>query len=222
MLQKTTIRFLKDLSANNNREWFASQRAAYENAKNDFDQFTGKLIEALSAVNPELKGLQPKDCTFRIYRDVRFSKNKDPYKTNMGVSIKEGGRKSPRCGFYFQADPSVKEGSFIAGGFWMPDAPLLRKIRQEIEYNSDEFFSVLRDRTFKKYFRDLEQDYTLKRLPKGFEAGHPAEDYLKMTSFIVSHNLTHAALTDKNLLKTCVHTYKAMLPFLRFLNRALD
>jgi len=221
MIKESTLKFLRDLKKNNNREWFAENRTRYEDAKKDFELFIEKLISALAKSDPYLKDLQPKDCVFRIYRDVRFSKNKDPYKTNFGASIKRGGRKSPYCGFYIQIEPQGEWGTFIAGGYWMPESALLKKIRQEIEYNHDEFIKIIENKNFKKHLTLLE-DHKLKKLPKGIPADHPAGEYLKYTSFIASQDIDTPQVKDAKIIKACVSAYTAMLPLLNFLNRVND
>jgi uncharacterized protein (TIGR02453 family) len=222
MLQNKTLQFLKDLKKNNNREWFAEHKDNYENAKADFELLIEHLISSLSKVDKRLESNTPKDCIFRIYRDVRFSKNKEPYKANFGASIKPGGKKSVACGFYLHIEPEGGWGSFVGGGYYMPEAALLRKIRQEIEYNHEEFIKLLKDKNFKKHFGTLEQEHTLTRVPKGFDPEHPAAEFLKYTSFIASEPLTAAQLKSKDFIKTCTASYQAMLPFLDFLNRVND
>lgn len=222
MLQNKTLGFLKDLKKNNHRDWFNEHRDAYELAKNDFENCISELIAALSKIDKRLEGNTPRDCIFRIYRDVRFSKNKEPYKANFGASVKIGGKKSASSGFYLHVEPEGGWGSFIAGGYWMPEAPLLKKIRQEIEYNHEEFLKILKDKNFKKHFGALESEHTLTRVPKGFDPDHPAAEFLKYTSFIASEPLTAAQLKSTDFIKTCSASYKAMLPFLDFLNRVND
>ncbi len=221
MLQNSTLRFLSDLRKNNNREWFAENKAKYDAANADFQAFVGTLLEQLQKIDPALEGLLPKDCVFRIYRDVRFSKNKDPYKCNFAASIKPGGRKSNNCGFYLHIEQGGDWGSFAAGGFWMPEAPVLKKIRQEIEYNYEEFEGILKNKTFKKLFGDLEEQ-GLKKAPKGYDPEHPGIEYIKRTSFIATHEIDKKDITSANLLKECVSSYKAMKPLVDFLNRSLD
>ena len=218
MLQNPTIKFLKDLKKNNNREWFDANRPVYDKAKADFDCFVEKLIAVLIKTDPRLAGLQVKDCIFRIYRDVRFSKNKDPYKTNFAASVNIGGKKSPNGGFYIHIEPEGGWGSFIGGGYWMPEAPTLKKLRQEVEFNHEEFFKILKDKNFKKHFKDLEV-HKLTRVPKGMDPEHPAAEYLKYTSFLVTEELMATDIKSPDLIKKCVSAYKAMLPFLDFLNR---
>src|SRR5688572_17454759 len=129
-MQNSTFRFLKNLRKNNNREWFETHRDEYDNARADFSTLIEKVIAACAIVDPSLSELQPKDCIFRIYRDVRFSADKTPYKTNFSAQLKSGGKKSGHFGIYLHIEPDGKEGSFLAGGCWMPEAPTLKAIRQ--------------------------------------------------------------------------------------------
>jgi uncharacterized protein (TIGR02453 family) len=220
MLKTSTLRFLTDLGKNNNRDWFDANRDKYEEAKNDFELFIEQLIQKLSKTTPSLAQQKAKDCTFRIYRDVRFSKNKDPYKNNFGASIKEGGKKSPKCGFYFHLEPT-NNASFLAGGFWMPEAPKLKLIRQEIEYNTDEFKLIINKKSFKNLYPEIEGD-KLKNAPKGVDPNHPDIELLKFNSYIVSQPISNKEITSKDFMKTCETAYKTMKPFLDFLNRAED
>jgi uncharacterized protein (TIGR02453 family) len=221
MIQPSTLRFLRDLAKNNTRDWFEQNRDRFENAKSDFDAFIAKLLKELSKIDPTLGGLEVKDCVFRIYRDVRFSKNKTPYKVNFSASIKSGGRKSNKCGFYIQVEPKGDWGSFLAGGYWMPEAPVLRLLRQEVEYNTDEFKKIIGNRNFKKWFNELE-DHKLKKAPKGVDPEHPDMELLKYTSFIATHALTDKEILSDDFLKICVNGYKSMKPLLDFLNRAVE
>ena len=120
MLQTSTLKFLKDLKKNNNKPWFEKHKSAYLEAKEDVEHFAEKVIEGLSKIDPDIAALQPKDCTFRIYRDVRFSRDKSPYKTNMGAYLSKGGKKSPLAGYYVHFEPGR---CFAAGGLWMPMPP---------------------------------------------------------------------------------------------------
>ncbi len=220
MLQLSTLKFLKDLHKNNNREWFETNRKRFEDAKSDFEQFLSVLIGELTKLNKNFAGLEPKDCAFRIYRDVRFSKDKTPYKCNFSASIKEGGKKSGRCGIYLHIEPDGEWGNMAAGGFWQPEAPLLKSIRQEIEYHTDEFKKIISNKEFKKWFGELENE-KLKNAPKGIEKDHPDVELFKYTSYIATHQIESKALLTKDLLKESLSTYKAMKPFLDFLNRSV-
>jgi len=217
MLQLSTLTFLKSLKKNNNREWFEKNRGKYELAKEDFENFVGELIKELAKSNSSLGSLKVKDCVFRIYRDVRFSKNKAPYKTNMGAYFVEGGKKSDKAGFYIQLEPG---NSFIAGGCWMPQAPQLKAIRQEIDYNLNDFEKVLDEKAFKKLFGEL-SDTRLKTTPKGYDSSNPAIDHLRQTSFIAQTPIEDQLFVSKSLVKKCGSVFTSMQPFLKFLNTAL-
>lgn len=221
MLQPSTIKFLKDLKKNNHREWFETNRKKYEEAKADFEGFVTKVLEELSKTDETIAHLKPKECVFRINRDVRFSKDKSPYKTNMAMYISKGGKKTSDAGYYFHCEPGA---AFIAGGVWMPMAPELKKIRQEIDYNFSKFQSILSDKKFKQTFGDLErtEGVVLTRPPKGYEEDNEAIDYLKLKSFIASTKITEEDLTSKDLVKKVVEHFKVMKPFINFLNHGLE
>ncbi len=213
-----TITFLKKLKSNNNKEWFEKNKNQYIEAKEEFEGFVGKLIKGASKfdkkISPDLKA---KDCTFRIYKDVRFSKNKTPYKNNFGASINPGGKKSLVAGYYLHVEPGA---AFLAGGVYMPDAPLLNAIRQEIDYNPDGLLKILKSTSFKRYFKGLDEEDKLKTAPKGFEKDHPQLELLKNKHFVVSYKLSDKALNDKKLESTILSGFKAMHPFLEYLREA--
>ncbi|MEO6329933.1 MAG: DUF2461 domain-containing protein, partial [Ginsengibacter sp.] len=144
MFQSSTILFLKTLAKNNNKIWFDEHRSNYLAAKSDYENFVSALIKKVGNFDLDIKELQPKECTFRINRDIRFSKDKTPYKTNMGASLNRGGKKSIYAGYYFHLEPGNK--SFAGGGLWMPVAPELKKVRQEVDYNFDEFTDILKNK----------------------------------------------------------------------------
>jgi uncharacterized protein (TIGR02453 family) len=221
MIQKSTIEFLKNLKLNNHKEWFDANRKVYEAAKADYLQLVSYVLKGLVANDDSLALLQPKDCTFRINRDVRFSKNKDPYKTNMGAGFSKGGKKMMLAGYYFHCEPGA---SFIAGGVWMPMAPELKKVRQEIDYCFDEFKEIVTNKTFVKTFGGLEhgEDVMLKRAPKGYEEDNPAIDYLKLKSFIVSTPISDADLNSPKLVQKIVGACAQMQPLVYFINRGIE
>jgi uncharacterized protein (TIGR02453 family) len=221
MLQHTSVQFLKDLSKNNNKEWFDKNRKQYEQAKSDFEGLTAEILKRLGETDETIAHLQPKDCLFRINRDVRFSKNKSPYKTNMGMSIARGGKKVHFPGYYFHFEPGA---SFAAGGLWMPMAPELKKLRQEIDYNWDEFKKIIQSEKFKTVFGDLEKsgETSLTRPPKGYDAAHPGIEYLKLKSFIASASVSDADIVSENLARKITATFEALRPLISFFNRALE
>lgn len=155
MLQSATLSFLKSLKKNNNKEWFDKNRSAYEAAKADMIELTNQVIHGFGKKEPGIASLAGKDCMFRISRDIRFSKNKDPYKVNMASSIIEGGKKSELAGYYFHIEPGGK--SFMGGGRYMVETDQLKKIRQEIDYSWKEFNSILRNKKFAALYSDLEK-----------------------------------------------------------------
>src|SRR3954462_7481143 len=146
MLQPETIAFLGKLAKNNNKPWFDKHREDYAAAKEDHEEMVTSILAALSATEAVFKEQKAKDCIFRIFRDVRFSKDKTPYKAHFGAFFSIGGRKFPGAGYYLHTEPGK---SFIGGGLWQPEAPLLKAVRQEIDYNYDDFRKIIENKTFK-------------------------------------------------------------------------
>jgi uncharacterized protein (TIGR02453 family) len=221
MLQPASIQFLKDLRKNNNKEWFDNNRKQYEQAKSDFERLTADVLERLGKTDETVAHLQPKDCLFRINRDVRFSKDKSPYKTNMGMAIARGGKKVNFPGYYFHFEPGA---SFAGGGLWMPMAPELKKVRQEIDYNWEEFKKILESEKFKTVLGDLQKsgETSLSRPPKGYHADHPGIEYLKLKSFIASASFSDADIVSGDLARKVTLTFQALRPLIDFCNRALS
>ncbi len=217
MIQKSTFNFLKALKRNNNRDWFAKNKHLYEDAKKDFEIFVDELIHRIIDFDPTVIGLQAKDCTFRIYKDVRFSKDKTPYKTNMGASINEGGRKMPIPGYYFHLEPN---GCFLAGGLYMPAPDKLLAVREKIESGKGDFRKIVTANEFKKYFNELWED-KLKTAPKGFPKDHPDIEYLKYKSFTAFHNIGDDIVLSPQIFNYSVKVFKAMKPFLDYLSEAV-
>ena len=222
MLQSSTLQFLKSLAKNNNKVWFDAHRGEYLTAKTDFENFVATLIKRTAQFDPDIQDLQVKDCVFRINRDIRFSKDKTPYKKNLAASLDRGGKKSIYAGYYFHAEPGNK--SFIAGGIWMPMASELKKIRQEIDYSFEEIKSILENKAFVREFKELEKtpDVKLSNLPRGYDKKNPAAEYLKFKSLIVSRTLTDDELTNNKLTEKAVKSFKVLMPLIKFINKALE
>ena len=223
MIHTATLVFLKELKENNHKEWFDANRKRYELAKEDYQGFLTSLLVSLSEkADPSLSHVSAKDCMFRINRDVRFSKDKSPYKTNFGASIGKGGKKSPLAGYYLHCEPGDK--SFIAGGVWMPMAPDLQKIRQEVDYNLPEFQAIVESAKFKAAFGalDISESGTLSRPPKGYDENNPALPYLKLKSFIASQPISDKLLTSTSLIGTVTDAVAGLRPLVNFANRAIE
>jgi len=213
------LKFLQSLSKNNNRVWFEKNRTTYLQAKDDFDQFLEMVLEELIKFEDGLAGLNPKKLAFRIYRDVRFSKDKRPYKGNMGAGFSPGGKMIQEPGYYLHIEPGNK--SLLAGGLYMPDANNLAKIRQEIDYNTERILKILNDRKFKKLFPSLGDFDKLKTAPKGYVKDHPHIELLKHKSFIVSHPFSDKEVKDKKFAKHVAATAKIIKPLNDFLKDAI-
>jgi uncharacterized protein (TIGR02453 family) len=214
---KALIKFLEQLGKNNNKEWFDAHKKEYETLRKDWIQFVSELIPAFGAFDPTLLHLEPKDCLFRINRDVRFSKDKSPYKTNFGSSLNAGGKKAEFFGYYLHIEP---KGCFMAGGAYGPSPASLAAIRQEIDYNAKEFHSIVTHKSFIKHFGSLTGE-TLVRPPKGYEVDNPSIGYLKHKSFLAQRSLSMEEVTSTKLIAQLVQTGQAMKPLIDFLNRAV-
>ena len=219
MLQPDTVRFIERLSENNNKPWFDAHRDEYVAAKADFERFVELLMRQLVEIEPALSEQKAKDSIFRIFRDVRFSKDKTPYKGHFGVYLSKGGRKYSGAGYYLHIEPGGK--SFIGGGLWMPEPSLLKAVRQEIDYNFEEFENIINEKNFRKLFSNIEGE-RLKTLPQGYGAENRAIEYLKMKSFTAGQNLEDKELTSRGFRKKAVDVFTIMKPFVDFLNRPMD
>ena len=219
MIKKETVDFLKRLKKNNSKEWFDNNRTKYLAAKENYLDFVTEILHTLKSIDPTLQDIQPKNCVFRINRDVRFSSNKNPYKTNFGASFSKGGKKIACAGYYFHLEPGA---CFIGGGYWMPMADDLNKIRQEIDYSFDEFKNIIQQKAFKNAFVTLDNKEKLIRPPKGYEKDNPALEYLKLKNFIVMTSIEDNELLEKDLIPKVISHFKIMKPLVDFLNRAID
>ncbi len=218
-LQKS-LAFLKRLKNNNNREWFDSHKNDFIEAKLEFEEFVQKLIQSIVKFDKEVSpDLLAKDCVFRIYKDVRFSKDKTPYKTNFGASINPGGKKSLKAGYYFHLQP---DNIFIAGGNYMPMPDQLQAIRQEIDYNGDKLEKILKSKNYSAYFNGLDEEDKLKTVPKGYDKEHKQIELLKLKSFIAYKEIEVKTIGSKDFLTYLVNGYKAMMPLNQFLREASD
>lgn len=215
---KKLISFLESLNANNNKEWFEKNRSVYDSLKLEWVAYIDNLIHDLILIDPSIGDLEAKKCIFRINKDVRFSKDKLPYKTNFGAILNRGGKKEMTSGYYIHVDP--KE-IFIAGGAYQPSPDFLSSIRQEIDYNFEEFHEIVNNKSLKQMFGGLGGEKLL-RPPKGYLEGNLAIDYLKHKSFVLVHNFTKEELFSKAFSQNVLKGYKEMKPLNDFLNRCLE
>jgi uncharacterized protein (TIGR02453 family) len=215
-----TLKFLKSLSKNNNREWFEKNKPKYLIAKTEFENFVAELFSELSNFDHTLVGLDPKKLIFRIYRDVRFSKDKKPYKNNFGAAFSAKGKGMGVPGYYLHIEPGNK--SFIAGGLFQPMPDVLQKVRQEIDYNCDNLKAIMQNKKFKKLYGDFWDEDKLKRSPKGYPDDHPYIEWLKLKSFIVTTEIKDTELSAKSLKKSLAATFKITKPLNDFLAEALN
>ncbi len=222
MIELSTIDFLIRLKKNNNKPWFEQNRAKYISAKNNFEEFVKEVISLVSTFDDDMKLLEAKNCTFRINRDVRFSKDKTPYKSNMGAYFNKGGKKSIFGGYYFHLEPGDK--SFVGGGVWMPAPQELQKIRQEIDYCFPEFKKIINGKVFTGQYTGLEMNKNdmLVNVPKGYDKNNPAAGFLKLKSFVVTKNIPDTHLNLPSLPKEISQAFKALMPLVRFMNSALE
>jgi uncharacterized protein (TIGR02453 family) len=218
MDHKVTLKFLKDIAKNNNRNWFEKNKPRYLEVKNGFDDFLEELHGLLVKFDGSLANINPRKLAFRIYRDVRFSKDKRPYKVNMGAGFSSKGKMEQEPGYYMHIEPGK---SFIAGGLYMPDPANLAKVRQEIDYNPDRFLKILNDKKFKKLFKGLDDWDRLKTAPKGYAKDHPHIEILKNKSFTVSHPFKDEEVTSKSFSKRVAEAAKVLKPFNDFLAEAI-
>lgn len=219
MLNQNTLQFLRDLSKNNNRDWFHENNERYQIAKKEFEQFINIVIMEISQFDPSIKNVKPKDCIFRINRDIRFSNDKSPYKTNMGGYIVPGGRNAGNAGYYIHIEP---ENCFLAGGIYMPPTDRLKAVRTEIYENADQFKEIIYNKEFVKQFGDLSVEDKLKQPPKGFPKDFADIDLLKYKHYSVLKAVSEKTVTSKSYLKETVETFRVMFPFILFINEAIN
>ena len=218
-MKRTILSFLEQLQENSNREWFQVNKSLYDEAKREFEVFIDSLIPGIAKFDDTVKQMTAKDCIFRIFRDVRFAKDKSPYKTNFGAFIAKGGRKNHGPGYYFHMQPGE---CFLSGGVWMPEPEVTKKIRQEIYYNIDEFKKILNSKMFLKYFSGIDDWDRQKTAPKEYPKDFPDIELLKNRSFTVSHKLDEKILLSDKLFDYTIGVYRIMQPYNAFLARAVE
>ena len=218
MISKESLQFLSDLKKNNNRDWFLANKKRYEVYKKEYYDLAQQFLDALKSKDETLDSLEVKNCVFRVNRDIRFSKDKSPYKTHMGLWFSPGKKNANRAGYYIHIEPGA---SFMAGGFYQPDATELRRLRKEIAFFHDELEDILKEKKFKAVFENLGRGNALKTAPKGYEKDHPAIELLQLKSFEASAKLADKALLEKDFVQQTADQLLLLQPLTVFLNRAL-
>jgi uncharacterized protein (TIGR02453 family) len=213
MIEESTF-FLNELSENNSREWFNDNRKVYEQSKANFSEFIEELIVEVQKLDPFITDVNAKNSLFRIFKDVRFSKNKEPYKTHFGGAMGKGGRKSEYPSYYLHLKPGGE--TFIGGGIYHPQPSILKAIREEIAFNTQSFETIIHSEDFVKTFKELEGD-KLVRPPKGFDKELPGIEHLKRKDFLMLHKVSDAKATQKNFKQYCANTFAKMVPLNTFL-----
>lgn len=216
---QSILSFLSELAINNNKSWFDTNRTKYEQAKDELIYIVKEVIRIAALTDYSLSNLQPKDCIFRINRDIRFSNDKSPYKVNMAFALSGEGKKTKGALYYIHIQP---ERSFVAGGLYAPEKEVLSLVRQEIDYNLIEFENIINDPNFKKEFGGLSTDGKLRNVPKGYYEENPAIEYLKNKNFIASKKLDNSDLnSESTFIKSVNSAIIALYPFIIFLNQPL-
>jgi len=215
---KQIHKFLKGLAANNSKVWMDAHKPDYQTAKDNFIELVQDAINTTAKFDSEIADEEAKKCIFRLNRDVRFSNNKDPYKTNFGGSICKGGRKTGNPGYYIHIMPG---NNFAGGGLYHPEPESLKKIRQEIDYNAPEMVKIINSADFKKHFSEPYDD-KVKTAPKGYPKDHPHIDLLRYRSFIYMQQFTDKETQSQEFPKMIRETFKTMKPYLDFLRKGLD
>jgi len=218
-MDRLILDFLKDLKENNNREWFQANKTRYEKARIIFEAFVDELIPLIRQFDTSIDLITAKDCAFRIYRDVRFSNDKSPYKPNMGAYIARGGKNSTMAGYYVHIEPG---SSFLAGGMYVPPPEILRKIREAIYYRPEDFKKIIDDKNFTRYYGGFGDEDKLKKPPKGFSADFPYIDLLKYKSYAVMHSVSDKLIMDNDFINYSQGAFRALHPLNSFFNSHFD
>jgi len=222
MINTNTLKFLKDLKLNNSKEWLDNNKKSYENAKNDILALTSELITAISELDKNISNayLDPKKCITRLNRDLRFAKNKIPYKTDYYIVLNKNGKNSPSAFYYLHIEP---DNCFVGGGVYNPQLDQLKKIRQEIDYAFDEWTTIINDKKFKKAFPSgINNSGVLSRTPKDFDEASKANEFLRMKGFYTMKKLTDKELVTTDTFDKINSYFKTTKPLVDFLNRAIE
>jgi uncharacterized protein (TIGR02453 family) len=215
-IKKSTLDFLTSIKCNNNRDWFVANRPMYLEAKENFESFVQEIINNLIVIEPIMKGLEVNSCVYRLNRDIRFSKDKSPYKSHMGAFIVRGGKKNGDkfAGYYFHIEPGK---SILAGGAYMPPSPWLSAIREKISEEPDKLIKIINSKDFIKYFGKIDGE-KLKKAPKDYPSDHPHIELLKFKSYLVVNEVSDKMVLSNEFFDLVLDVFKAMKPLNDYLN----
>ncbi len=214
-----TLDFLSDLAMHNNKAWMDENKKRYQNARQQVVELVEEILQKVTIFASELSDVDPKKTLFRINRDIRFSKNKDPYKTNFGASIVEGGRKSSNPGFYLHLMPG---NNFVGGGIYQPSSDILSNVRQEIDYNGKELITIIRNNKFKDTYSKPYEEDRLKTAPRGYPKDHEYIELLQLKHYVFMRKATDDEVLSKDFVDQVVENFKTLHPFNQFLSCAMD
>ena len=214
---KQVLRYLHSLSLHNDRTWFEAHKADYLKAKGTVAALAERLIAGIRSFDDSIGPLSVSDCTYRIYRDVRFSKDKSPYKTHMGIFVNRGGKKSGYSGYYFHIDGGGNH--LLAVGNYFTEPRVLKVLREDIELGGGDFRRILEGLA---PGLALETESALKKVPKGFPADSPDAEFFKLRNFCLVENLDDSFILSQNLADRLLAIFQTAKPFLNYVNRAID
>lgn len=219
IIHSHVFEFLSKLEQNNTREWFHNNRSLYEESLQSISEFTNELITKIASFDVSVLNETAKTSMFRIYRDLRFSLDKRPYKTHFGIYIVKGGKSSPFAGYYLHIQNNASE---VVGGVWSPEKDILAKVRQEIYYEPERFLNILHNKEFEKTFKGLSSFEKLKSLPRGYSSDFQYKELLKYKHYFVEKSFTNEEVLDNNFINTCLNTFKILYPFNQYFNTIIQ
>jgi uncharacterized protein (TIGR02453 family) len=211
--------FLADLAENNRRDWFEEHRAEYQDLREQFTAFVGEIIERTADFDERIRWKDPKECLFRIYRDVRFSNDKSPYKTTFSAYVSEQNRRGAPPGYYLEVDE--KGVMLAAAGIWLPPADVLARLRASLAEHPERFEKVLRARGFRKAFGELQGD-RLTRPPRGYTAETPLIEHIKRKSYIVWRETDAREITHDDALTYVTDSFRTARPLVEWVRGVLE
>lgn len=221
---KDILKFLRELSCNNNKEWFTANKGWYQEVQAKWYAFCEQLIAEIGQYDEDIAKLTIKDCTYRIYRDTRFSKDKTPYKTHFGVFLAPGGKKSMHAGYYFHVgtggEDSYPSAHMLASGNYCYEPKAIKILREDISFGWDEFKSDVLDSADSAFSIDMSE--ALKRVPKEYPADAPYADFMRLKNYCLIMNIDDEFITSSDLAKRVAALFKTTKPFNDFINRAVD